>query len=334
MDIIKKVSEFLIRHNYSNGPLLLSLSGGPDSMALFQVLLELKLSQHIAHIDHGWREESGQEAKTLHRMCQAQGIPFHLKVLKMERSADMEAKAREARRAFYQELLEKHSFEAILLAHHADDQAETVLKRIFEGASLFHFGGMKEVSSVGSMNLWRPFLSIPKKNLIQFLERKEIKYFIDFTNEDPRYLRTRLRNEVIPSLSAHFGKNIPQALQRVADQAQELEQFFRERCTFLEKKTQKTPQGIVWDLGSVEIKTDFEWRGILKHLLAKENVYPTNPTLLQIITHLKQRNLLKKIHIGDKIFICDRGSLFHLTSPDLVTGDFAMELNFLKKNVK
>ena len=108
---------------------LLALSGGSDSMYLFHQLLDGKYDFAVAHVDHGWRETSKEEALWLKEYCEARGITFYGHKLDRVLGED---EARRARLAFFRSI---EGFDAVLMAHHADDQVETILKRLFEGSS-------------------------------------------------------------------------------------------------------------------------------------------------------------------------------------------------------
>ena len=95
-----------------------------------------------------------------------------------------------------------------MLGHHADDWAEVVLKRLFEGASLPSLGGMTPHSSLKGMSLYRPLLPFPKKQILNWLSEQEISYFVDKSNESSEFLRGRIRLEMIPYLTQSFGKAI------------------------------------------------------------------------------------------------------------------------------
>eukprot|EP01136_Pigoraptor_vietnamica_P021045 Opistho-1_new@70746 len=188
------IRAFLKRHLVSSGPLLLALSGGNDSLALFHLLLACRrffgFTLQVAHVDHGWRKTSGEEAKSLADMVEKLGFPFHLHTLSPQSSfadRNLEAQARKERLAFFKKLYQQHACQALLLAHHADDQAETVLKRLLEGASLFALGGLKEVTTLQEMQVWRPLLSVPKKELASWNMQKGLTPIEDETNSDPRF---------------------------------------------------------------------------------------------------------------------------------------------------
>lgn len=218
---LSELKHFLSRHWKAGSPVLLACSGGPDSKALLYLLLEAQtffdLEIQVAHIDHGWRDESAEEAQKLKAEVEGLGLVFHLRTL-----TDLpmkEVAARDGRYEKLKQIADEIGAQSIMLAHQMEDQAETVLKRIFEGAALSSCGGMKEVS----MNLWRPLLNVSKKELVQWLEKRGISYFTDSTNLDPKYLRGRLRSSILPQLEEAFGKSIVKNLCLLGERAQKLE---------------------------------------------------------------------------------------------------------------
>ena len=160
------IKEFLDEHLDVNKPLLLALSGGSDSKALLQLLLDYKAKKpfelHIAHIDHGWRKESSQEALELQALIDLHGIAFHLEILKEMPAANLEEFCRIKRYEFFEKLQDQFGFQAVVLGHHEDDLVETILKRLFEGASFKHILAMDLISKKGTLNLWRPLLKVKK----------------------------------------------------------------------------------------------------------------------------------------------------------------------------
>ncbi len=151
---MKRVKEFLKNYWDGKSPLLLGYSGGPDSKALLYALFEsVGPHLHVAHIDHGWREESRAEAEQIREEIFDLKLPFYTTRLNISFKKNKEEMAREARLHFFLSLFEKVPFQALVLGHHADDLAETALKRLFEGAPLSHLGGMEGSSVLYRNNL-------------------------------------------------------------------------------------------------------------------------------------------------------------------------------------
>ncbi len=232
MTLKSKLSQFIENHWDGYRPLLIALSGGPDSLILFQLLRDLKKSFGfeiaIAHVDHRWRPTSEAEAQILEQHACQLGIPFHLKTLAPENlTGNLEAACRMKRLEFFRELSNKYDYQAVLLGHHADDQAETVLKRIFEGVSLPYLTALRSVTTIDKLTLWRPLLNTPKKELLDELNSNglEIEPVDDETNKDPRFLRARFRTKLLPMLTKEFGKEISTHLKNLSYEAQELNAY-------------------------------------------------------------------------------------------------------------
>jgi tRNA(Ile)-lysidine synthase len=288
----KTVSLFLAKHWEKHRPLLLGYSGGPDSKALLYTLLDAGCkSVHLAHVDHGWRGRSAEEATALELEAKSLGLPFF--TCRLE-SIEGELAAREARFAFFLSLFKKVPFQALLLAHQAEDRAETVLKRVLEGAHLPFLGGMEEVSQMQGMELWRPLLSVHRKEIDAYLKSKHLEALIDPTNFDPAYLRARMRLELFPLVEKHFGKGIAKNLSCLSDRAYELK-------AYLENKT----SGILpnADLSKLE-------RIEARYLLQKWAKIPLSRDLLErVLDAIFSKKPNKKIAPG---LLVDRGQVIFL----------------------
>ncbi len=207
MKIREIVRKFLERE-CAGGELLLALSGGPDSLSLFYALLQLRVKFSVAHVNHGLREKSSVEEAKLRQIVEEASIPFFVKRLSLESGGNLEERARIERYAFFEELISSKHYEAVVLGHHADDQGETLIKRLFEGASLRKWHGMQPVSKRGSLTLFRPLLTVRKKEIVSWLEKLGVVSFEDWTNLSDQNLRGRLRTNLFPHLNEQFGKDI------------------------------------------------------------------------------------------------------------------------------
>ena len=223
---MRNLQSFMTAYWDGHSSLLVGYSGGPDSKALLYSLLESHASiLHVAHVDHGWREESALEAEKIRQEIEALGLPFHTIRLPPPVRGNREAAAREDRLLFFQRLKKQFSLQACLLAHHRGDLAETVLKRILEGAHFSFLGGMKEVSFFEQLPLWRPFLSISRLEILTFLKEHQLDPLIDSSNFNPAYLRARMRMEIFPYLQKKFGKGIEENLSLLSSRSIELNEY-------------------------------------------------------------------------------------------------------------
>ena len=207
----------------SDRPYVLGLSGGPDSMALFHLMAKMELNFHVVTIDHGWRNESKQEVIDLEQLAKSYQVPFASFALDQfdYSRGNVEDRLRDERHAILTRYLEKVKGKALVLGHHLNDQAETILKRIFEGARLTHLYGIHPTPG----KIIRPFIEVEKKEILTWLKENQIDYFYDKTNEDERYLRARMRKKMIPELEETFGKKLSQNLGVLAARAVELNDY-------------------------------------------------------------------------------------------------------------
>ncbi|OGN62584.1 MAG: tRNA lysidine(34) synthetase TilS [Chlamydiae bacterium RIFCSPHIGHO2_12_FULL_49_11] len=204
--------------------LLLALSGGPDSMALFYLLFELELPFAVCHINHGIREESPAEEEYVRKLCEEKGIPAWI-----ERIFGIhdENGLRKARRRIFYEICVREKFDLVLLGHQREDQAETVLKRVLEGAGWTKFSGMKELTEREA----RPLLHTSKKEIYEYHKKAGTFFFEDRTNAEGGNLRSRMRCEIIPFLETAFGKNPMEPLLRLSRRAARFEEFIRDQIS-------------------------------------------------------------------------------------------------------
>lgn len=308
MSLEQTISEFLELYCPDGGPLLLALSGGPDSMALFHILLAEGYPFEVAHVDHGWRVESGEESLILGQKCREAGVCFHMTRLGSPEAKNLEDRARKARLAFFKEVIGQRNLRGVLLAHHADDHAETVLKRLFEGASLPKLKGLLPQIELEGITLFRPFLKIRKKEIIKWLEDKNIDYFFDRTNTDSKFLRTRLRQEIMPTLAGHFGKEITSNLCRLGEAAAELEGFLEELTAPYLQRVERNEES--YSLYFEEFPhSDFVTKAVLRSFFEREGVTISVSVLEAILGHLKKGSCHKSLYVGKQQILIHRKQL-------------------------
>ena len=183
------------------GKCLVGLSGGADSVALLMILRTLPgLEVEAVHVNHGLRgaESDGDEA-FVREMCQRLGVPLWVRRLDLGGRRDENA-AREARYGAFEDVLKERAIDQLALAHHRDDQAETVLMRLMRGAGPEGLRGMRRAEEWKGYLLLRPLLDISGEELRQALRENGIAWREDGSNRSRDYFRNRIRLELLPKM--------------------------------------------------------------------------------------------------------------------------------------
>jgi tRNA(Ile)-lysidine synthase len=213
---------------------LLAVSGGRDSMALLHGMTRLRGVLEIphivvAHLDHGLRGDAGRhDAELVRSVCKSLDVPTVIAEcaagqLENASRGSLEESARIARYEFLQTTAEQHETLLIATAHHAADQAETVLHNILRGTGLRGLRGIPERRHLGnSVELIRPMLTIQDDAISEYIQLHSIAYASDATNNDSRHTRNRIRHELLPLLATEFNPGVQDSIVRLAEQTQEL----------------------------------------------------------------------------------------------------------------
>lgn len=174
---------------------VIALSGGLDSMFLFRLLLtykkELGIELFLVHVNHKQRPESDDEEIELRKLARQVGIPIYVANFS---GVFTESRARQFRYEFFRDVMRETSSSALVTAHHADDQVETIFMRLIRGGRLHHLSAIKERQEFDKGELIRPLLSFYKRDF------PEVEHFEDRTNKENHYFRNRVRNIYLPQL--------------------------------------------------------------------------------------------------------------------------------------
>ncbi len=192
--------------------LLVGLSGGADSVALLLLLLEAGAQVSAVHVNHGLRgaESDGDEA-FVRRLCAENYVPL-LTYRAVPPENPGENWAREVRYGFFRRAMQETAADALVLAHHRDDQAETLLLHLLRGSGLTGLTGMAPDATVDGLRILRPLLTYSRAELRAYLNERNQSWREDASNGDVRYLRNALRQDVLPRLE----ELIPGASARMA----------------------------------------------------------------------------------------------------------------------
>ena len=199
MKLLERFQQSLAGLELQGRRALVAVSGGPDSVALLDLLVRSgnahRLTLIVAHLDHGIHQDSSRVAEQVVQLARSYGLPTEVGRVELGPNAG-ETEARASRYRWLESLRLRVGADFILTAHHADDQAETVLMRLLAGSGPAGLAGMASLSGV----VVRPLLSFRRTELTSYLRERGLTAWSDPANADPRHLRSWLRTEVIPLL--------------------------------------------------------------------------------------------------------------------------------------
>lgn len=276
MHIIEKAKQTIQKYSMiqSGDSILVGLSGGPDSVCLLTVLDRLKpefdLSLSAVYFDHGLRpEETPDEIDFCRDLCGSINIPFQttpLNVLEHAKTARLskQESARELRYRALKRLASDAGVQRIALGHHADDQAETILMRLFRGTGPSGLAGIPPIRK----NIIRPLIEIERKQIEQFLDTEGIGFMVDSSNLHDDYLRNRLRIHIMPAVKK-LNRDVIKTMARAADICREEERYFDVQVTkaLMKLITRKTDHAIELFIRPLETMDTVILRRVLRRAL-------------------------------------------------------------------
>ena len=285
--------------------LVIGVSGGPDSMALLHILLTLQEKEQIpsctllvAHVNHMLRKEADEETAYVEEFCRLHQIPCFVKRAKVEELAQKakmgtEEMGRNIRYQFFEEVREKEKAQKIVTAHHANDNAETVLMNILRGSGTAGLKGIEPIrKNEKNVVFVRPLLNCTKEEIYEYCKEKKLQPKIDKSNQENVYNRNKVRNILIPFLEKEWNPNIVATLNRLSELA-------RQENQYIERQTQKAYEDMVLEEGKDSIVLSLKkWNG--QDFVIKSRVI--RYTINRLLGTTKD---IEKIHIEDIIKLCE-----------------------------
>lgn len=291
----KQTEEFLKNKKFSlmGKRILVGVSGGPDSLSLLHFLWNKQQEKQdfylvVAHVDHMFRgQESYEEAKFVEAFCTKRQIPFRMRQINVPEYIKRTGKSsqvasRECRYQFFAEVMEEDDLSFLALAHHGDDQIETMLMRITRGSSGLSRSGIPFMRPFENGFIFRPFLCLNREEIEQYCIKYQLNPRHDPSNERDVYLRNRIRKYVVPFLRRENAQ-VHRNFQRFSDELQQDELLLQEltiqkmNTVWKEKKQDK----ITIDIDKfLAMPISLQRRGIQ---LILNYLYPKRPASLSAI---------------------------------------------------
>lgn len=214
---------------------LVAVSGGVDSLVLLHLLRawqqQLPLQLTVAHVDHSLRgEESAADLRFVEAIAAAWHLPFISKKIDVAAYADAQRlscqmAARSLRYQFLASTARRIGAQKIATAHHLDDQAETVLMRLLRGTGLRGLGGIRPMRNEDGLTYIRPLLTTRRAEIEAYAQQEGLRWREDPSNQSHKYLRNRIRHELMPLLEQGYNPDVQQALAQTAAIARDDEEY-------------------------------------------------------------------------------------------------------------
>jgi tRNA(Ile)-lysidine synthase len=267
---------------------VVGVSGGADSLCLLHVLLRLApeagIALHVGHLHHGIRgAEADADAAFVAEICAAWGVPYTIEradvpALAHRAGLSLEEAARQARYAFLGDLARRLGGHTVAVAHHGDDQVETVLMHLIRGAGLAGLRGMAPVSRLDELRLptpaetppepirlIRPLLAVSRAEIDAYVAELGVTPRFDRSNLDTTYFRNRLRHELIPLLES-YNPNIRAVVQRTATALAGDYELLREQAAAAWEQAVRsaTDEAVIYDLAALRALPEALQRSVLR----------------------------------------------------------------------
>lgn len=256
--MIEKIKAYVKKYHMlsKDDTVVAGVSGGADSVCLLFVLKELQREIDFellaVHVNHKIREEAGEDADFVEKLCRQLQVPFFLVEEQVEELARMwglstEEAGREVRYKAFEKILRAQAPEAFLsgrgkiaVAHNSDDRAETMLFNLFRGTGIAGLGGIRPVRD----NVIRPILCLTREEIEAFLKARDISYCIDRTNNEDTYTRNKIRHHILPYAKEQISSGVLQNMNRAADLMLETEDFVKQATETAYKENVEVKDGL------------------------------------------------------------------------------------------
>ena len=187
---------------------LLAFSGGVDSSALFFILLENKIPFDIAIVDYNLRAQSKEEIAYAKELARKYNKEIFIKEVMLNDTSNFEKKARDIRYSFFEEVIEQNSYQTLITAHQLNDKLEWFLMQLSRGAGIFELLSFEELTKKETYTILKPMINISRDEIMEYLDKNSIKYFIDETNDDEKYKRNYFRKNFANKFIKEFESGV------------------------------------------------------------------------------------------------------------------------------
>ena len=245
--MIKSVQQYIINKKLfsKDSNLLLAISGGADSVCLFFALKELGYNVELAHCNFKLRgKESDEDEYFVKELANKYGVKFHVNSFETQKYASeqkisIQMAARDLRYKWFDELLAVNNLDFVITAHHKDDNVETFFINLIRGTGVNGLCGIK----ARNKKIIRPLLEISRQEIERYLTKNKIKYRNDSSNSEVKYLRNKIRHQLMPLLK-EMNPNIEQTITNQIFVLDGINKVFQEQMTAIKERLLVQKEGI------------------------------------------------------------------------------------------
>lgn len=298
----EKIKTYIRRYSMieKEDVVIAGVSGGADSVCLLLLLEKLKKEWNfglaVVHVNHCLRgKDADADEIFVRNLCEKMDIPIlcvreDVKAYAEQYKLSEEEAGREVRRAAYRQAMDAYNGTKIALAHHMDDNAETMLLNLARGTGMKGMAGIRPVNS----NYIRPLLAVRRSEIEEYLRKQHTGYQTDSTNLEDAYTRNRIRNHVIPYLESHVNRKTVEHMQEYAEQMEQA-------AGYLDRQTDKLWNACVKD-------SDIGYQIALKPF--REEDKALHPYLIRrvIAAAAGREKDIESVHVRNVAELCDRQS--------------------------
>lgn len=296
--VLKTIEKYNLIEN--GDKLVLAVSGGPDSIAMLDVLNEIRYDKKanmnfdivVAHVNHMIRKEAEEDEKYVKDYCNKKNIEFYSKSIDVKKLANnnkigTEEAGRKVRYEFFDEILNYAKANKIAIAHNKNDKVETMIMNAIRGSGI---SGLKGIEAKRGKYI-RPLIECERFIIEEYCNQKKLNPRIDKTNFENEYTRNKIRNIVIPYVKKEFNPNIIETLSRLSELVSQEEEY-------IEKQVKKIYKNILLEENEKQVVLD------LKKFNFEETVIKSRLVLYTITRLFNTSKGIEKIHIEDIIKLC------------------------------
>jgi tRNA(Ile)-lysidine synthase len=296
--MIEKVEKTITQYHMlkKGDKILIGISGGPDSVALVHILLKLQqkynLTIHLAHLNHLLRNEAKEEAVFVKKLAETLKLPITIEEINIlqdtSKNFSIQQKARKIRYEFLIRIAKKLNATKIALAHHEDDNIETILMWLIRGCGAEGIKGIPPVRKINEkLFIIRPLIKITKQEIINYLKINNLSFKIDSSNLKLAYLRNKIRLELLPKLQ-EYNPNIKEVLNRLSNLWQKDNEYLN--ILSIEAKNK-----VLLENGKIDLKKFYAFHQAIQSRILRQIIEDMKGDLQQItFTHIEAiLNLIK-----------------------------------------